>query len=418
MPIWRPSTSHHDKTPLPIRVTRAQGSYLYTADGRAIWDGTCAWWVTVHGHCHPHIAAAIAHQAHTLDQVLFADFTHPLAEHLIQRLSTLTGLPWGFFSDDGSTAVEVALKIAIQYFRNRGERRTRLLALEGAYHGDTFGAMSVSARGLFTLPFEDWLFEVEWLPFPSPENEAALRQSLEKLQERRDIIAFIGEPLLQGTAGMRTYAPSYWDLIATTVRQTGGLVIADEVFTGFGRTGTLFATQQCQQKPDILCLSKGITGGFMPLGVTLVSEQVFHGFYTSDPLKAFYHGHSYTGNPLACAAAIANLELWEESHTWTQLQTLCDTQKQLAEKWREMFPDLPVRTLGLVLAVELPGAERGYLAPHRHTFKAYALERNIFLRPLGAVVYILPALSSQPHELERAFYLIQDYLETVGVSSA
>ncbi|RMF49866.1 MAG: adenosylmethionine--8-amino-7-oxononanoate transaminase, partial [Bacteroidetes bacterium] len=401
MPIWRPDEPHYPGMGYPPTIVRAQGAYLYTAEGQAIWDGTCAWWVTVHGHCHPTIAEAIAQAAYTLDQVLFADFSHPAAETLTQKLTARTGLPYAFFSDDGSTAVEIALKIAIQYFRNRGERhRTTFLALEGAYHGDTFGAMSVSARGLFTAPYEEWLFRVEWLPFPwEPER---FYEAVQRLEGREDIVAFIGEPLLQGAAGMRGYPPIYWDAVAATVRKTGALIIADEVFTGFGRTGQLFATDACQEKPDILCLSKGLTGGFLPMGLTLVSQAVFEAFYTPDPYKAFYHGHSYTGNPIACAAAVANLQLWEAPETWQRLHTLNATQAALAKEWNARHPEAPARATGLVLAIDLPTPKKGYLAPHRTLLKAYALERGIFLRPLGNVAYFLPALSSTPDELYRA----------------
>ncbi|MCS6790853.1 MAG: adenosylmethionine--8-amino-7-oxononanoate transaminase [Bacteroidia bacterium] len=416
MPVWRPYTSHWEGMPPTLPIVRATGSYLYTADGRAIWDGTCAWWVTVHGHCHPFIAQAIAEQAHTLDQVLFADFTHSPAEALVEKLSHHTGLSWGFFSDDGSTAVEVALKIALQYFHNRGEPRRKFLALEGAYHGDTFGAMSVSARSAFTSPFQELLFEVEWLPFPSHENEGKLWESLESLQGRTDIAGFIGEPIVQGVAGMRMYEASYWDAIARAVRRIGGLIIADEVFTGFGRTGTLFATDACNEKPDILCLSKGLTGGFLPLGLTLVRQEVFEAFYSSEPAHALYHGHSYTANPLACAAALANLSLWERPETWEKYHLLVEMQRTLAAQWQTLYPETPVRQKGLIWAVELPSPEKGYFAPHRHLFKKYALERNIFLRPLGTVIYILPALSSTPDELIKAVGVVESYLKEVAAA--
>jgi len=415
MPIWRPDEPHYAGQPYPPRITRAQGSYLYTADGQAIWDGTCAWWVTVHGHCHPAIAQAIAQAAYTLDQVLFADFTHPAAEILTQKLTARTGLPYAFFSDDGSTAVEIALKIAIQYFRNQGQNRTTLVALEGAYHGDTFGAMSVSARSLFTEPFEEWLFRVEWLPFPS--DEERFWAAVHALENRDDVVAFIGEPLLQGAAGMRGYDPAYWDAVARAARAGGALVIADEVFTGFGRTGHLFATDACQEKPDLLCLSKGLTGGFLPLGLTLVSQAVFEAFYTPDPYKAFYHGHSYTGNPLACAAAVANLELWEAPETWHRLHTLTATQAALAKQWNTHHPEAPARATGLVLAIDLPAPKKGYLAPHRTLLKAYALQRGVFLRPLGNIAYFLPALSSTPDELYRAAEVIESYLVEAAASA-
>ncbi|MCX7652774.1 MAG: adenosylmethionine--8-amino-7-oxononanoate transaminase [Bacteroidia bacterium] len=411
MPIWRPYTSHYDGAPIPPMIVRAQGSYLYAQDGRTFWDGVSAWWVTVHGHCHPYIAEAIARQAHTIEQVLFADFTHPAAEWVADELGRLTGLPWAFFSDDGSTAVEVALKVAIQYFRNRGETRRSILALEGAYHGDTFGAMSVSARSPFTAAFDEYLFSVEWLPFPSPENHEHLETTLRSLSQRKDIAAFIGEPLLQGTAGMRTFSAHYWDAIVRVVRSTGAIIIADEVFTGFGRTGTLFATQQCEEKPDILCLSKGLTGGFLPMGLTMVSEKIFSAFHSPQKEKALYHGHSYTGNALSAAAAAANLELWQRAETLEKLRILTKKQEELANQWKGLHPSIPARHLGLVLAIELPSGEKGYFAPHRTALKAFGMERGVYLRPLGNVAYTLPALSSEPTELERALEVIEEYVK-------
>jgi adenosylmethionine-8-amino-7-oxononanoate aminotransferase len=414
MPIWRPYTSYGEEESPPLRVVRAQGAYLYTDDGRSLWDGTCAWWVTVHGHAHPYIAQAIAQQAATLDHVLFGDILHPAAEKLSEKLAEKTGLPYAFFSDNGSTATEVAIKIAIQYFFNQGRPRSTLLALEGGYHGDTFGAMAASARGLFTAPFEKFLFQVKYLPFPSPENEARFQRALEEVAQDSDIIGFIGEPILQGVAGMRSYAPSAWDAIARAVRQAGGLVIADEVFTAFGRTGTFLATDQCQEKPDLLCLSKGLTGGFLPLGITMVASHVFEAFQDKNPLHTFYHGHSYTGNPITCAAALANLELWEKPETLQKLHTLIQVQADIARTLQQTLPPHTVRHTGLVLAIDLPGPA-GYLAEHRHHLKTYAIERGVYLRPLGSVAYILPTLASRPEELIYAAEVVLSYIQHSSV---
>jgi adenosylmethionine-8-amino-7-oxononanoate aminotransferase len=414
MPIWRPYTSYDKEASPPLRVVRAQGAYLYTDDGRSLWDGTCAWWVTVHGHAHPYIAQAIAQQAATLDHVLFGDILHPAAEKLAEKLTEKTGLPYAFFSDNGSTATEVAIKIAIQYFFNQGCPRSTLLALEGGYHGDTFGAMAASARGLFTAPFEKFLFQVKYLPFPSPENEARFQRALEEVAQDSDIIGFIGEPILQGVAGMRSYAPSAWDAIARAVRQAGGLVIADEVFTAFGRTGTFLATDQCQEKPDLLCLSKGLTGGFLPLGITMVASHVFEAFQDKNPLHTFYHGHSYTGNPITCAAALANLELWEKPETLQKLHTLIQVQADLSRTLQQTLPPHTVRQTGLVLAIDLPGPA-GYLAEHRRHLKTYVIERGIYLRPLGSVAYILPTLASRPEELIYATEVVLSYIQHSSV---
>jgi len=413
MPIWRPYTPHHEGAPQPLRIVRAQGAHLYTDDGRSLWDGTCAWWVTVHGHAHPYIAGAIASQAANLDHVLFGDLIHPPAETLATKLFEKTGLPYAFFSDNGSTAVEVAIKMALQYFYNQGQPRYKILALEGAYHGDTFGAMAASSRDIFTAPFDKLLFEVTYLPFPADENDTAFLAKLHEIETDTTIAAFIGEPLLQGVAGMRIYSATAWDATARAVRKAGGLLIADEVFTGFGRTGTFLATDQCTEKPDLLCLSKGLTGGFLPLGLTLASDKVFTAFQGQDPRYTFYHGHSYTGNPIACAAAVANLELWERPETDTQLRRLIQTQSRLAQTLKAHEPSLNIRQLGLVLAVDLPG-EKGYLAEHRHQLKAFAIAQGVYLRPLGSVAYVLPALCSRPEELERAVEVLGAYLATLS----
>ena len=418
MPIWRPYTPYHEETAPPLRIIRAQGAYLYTDDGRSLWDGTCAWWVTVHGHAHPYIAEAIAQQAATLDHVLFGDLVHPVAEILSEKLAEKTNLPYAFFSDNGSTATEVAIKIAIQYFFNQGRPRYTLLALEGGYHGDTFGAMAASARSLFTRPFEKFLFRVQYIPFPTPENQDRFQKALEEIETNTDIIAFIGEPLLQGVAGMRAYSPQAWDAIACAVRKAGGLIIADEVFTAFGRTGTFLATDQCQQKPDLLCLSKGLTGGFLPLGITMVAEAVFEAFKGREPLRTFYHGHSYTGNPISCAAAVANLELWDKPETPHKLSQLVETQHELAQVLQQKLTPHSVRQTGLVLAIDLPGPS-GYTAEHRHRLKAYAIERGVYLRPLGSVAYILPTLASTPKEVAYAAEIIRTYVhDALTVRSA
>ncbi len=409
MPIWRPYTPYHEGMTPPLRIVRAQGAYLYTDDGRSLWDGTCAWWVTVYGHSHPYIAEAIARQAATLDHVLFGDLIHPTAEALAEKLTEKTDLPYAFFSDNGSTATEVAIKIAIQYFFNIGKPRFTLLALEGAYHGDTFGAMAASARDLFTTPFEKFLFQVQYLPFPAPENEERFQKALQEIENNTDIIGFIGEPLLQGVGGMRAYPSQAWDAIARAVRKAGGLIIADEIFTAFGRTGTFLATDQCREKPDLICLSKGLTGGFLPLGITMVAEHVFEAFKGKEPLRTFYHGHSYTGNPISCAAAVASLELWDRSETQHKLSELIQTQVRLARTLQQNLPPHTVRQTGLVLAIDLPGSP-GYLAEHRHRLKAYAMERGVYLRPLGSVAYILPTLVSYPDEIAYAAEIIRSYI--------
>ena len=275
--LWHPTTQVATASP-PEQVVRGEGAELITADGRRLIDAIGSWWVTLHGHGEPSIAAAIADQARRLEQVIFADFSHPPAEQLANRLSRLSGLERLFFSDNGSTAVEVALKVAWQWWRNRGSERRQLVAFAGAYHGDTFGAMAVGERSLFTDAFEPLLFDVARVPWPAThwhdagveEKEGEALAVLERLLET-PTAAVILEPLLQGASGMRMVRESFLQEVERRVRQAGALLIADEVLTGFGRTGELFASRRAGIQPDLMALSKGLTGGFLPMGVTLAS---------------------------------------------------------------------------------------------------------------------------------------------------
>jgi adenosylmethionine---8-amino-7-oxononanoate aminotransferase len=303
--VWHPYTQHAIMGD-PIEVVRAEGAYLHTRDGRKIFDGVSSWWVTTHGHSEPSIAAAIAHQAATLDQVIFTTFTHEPAACLADELLALVpgNLSRVFFSDDGSTAVEAGIKMALQYHVNRGKPRQLIVALNNAYHGDTFGAMSVSGQSLFTAPFESHLFDVARLPDPTEGDTLA---AFESLLDRKggSIAALIVEPLLMGSGGMRMYSPEILRELFVRARAHGVLCIADEVLTGFGRTGPLFACEHANVSPDILCLSKGITGGFLPLGATIATEDVFSSFLSDNRRRTLFHGHSYTANPISCAAARA-----------------------------------------------------------------------------------------------------------------
>ncbi|HYD63933.1 adenosylmethionine--8-amino-7-oxononanoate transaminase, partial [Azospirillum sp.] len=329
--LWHPFTQAAT-APEPIPVVRAEGVSLFTADGREILDLISSWWVNLHGHAHPAIVEAIARQAATLEQVIFADFTHAPAATLAARLAGILpeGLTRVFFSDDGSTAVEVAMKMARQFWRNRGDgRRRRYLAFDGAYHGDTFGAMSVGKSSGFYEPFHDLLFEVSHLDYPATwdgdaEVEAKEAAALAKLDawladHGDDVAAFIAEPLVQGAAGMRMVRPAFLRAVVERVRAAGALVIFDEVMTGFGRTGALFASLRAGIAPDLICLSKGLTGGFLPLSATVTTEAIYEGFLDGSFDRAFAHGHSFTANPLGCAAALASMDLLLAPETLARL---------------------------------------------------------------------------------------------------
>jgi adenosylmethionine-8-amino-7-oxononanoate aminotransferase len=408
--VWHPYTQH-GTAPEPIPIVRAEGSYLYDASGRKILDAISSWWVTLHGHAHPAIAEAVAEQARTLEQVIFAGFTHEPAARLAAGLSErLPGsLPRIFFSDNGSTAVEVAIKMALQYWRNRGERRPLVAALGSAYHGDTFGAMSVSGEGLFTEPFGEHLFEVARLPDPVDGSETLA--ALDALLERRggELAAVIVEPLLMGAGGMLMWSADVLRAIRERTRDAGVLLIADEVLTGFGRTGPLFACGGAGVEPDLICLSKGLTGGFLPMGVTAASEEIFEAFVSPDRRRTLFHGHSYTANPLACAVGLASLKLLDEESERRRAAIEGAHREHLARL--ASHPRVRnARVLGTVAAFDLV-AEAGYLSPIGQELAAYALERGVLLRPLGHVAYLLPPYCTTADELAGVYGLVESFLE-------
>jgi adenosylmethionine---8-amino-7-oxononanoate aminotransferase len=408
--VWHPYTQH-GLNQAPIPIASAEGAYLHAEDGRRIFDAVSSWWVTLHGHANPHIAAAIAEQASRLEQVIFAGFTHEPAARLAEQLVAIapTGLQRVFYSDDGSTAVEVAVKMALQYHRNRGEDRPLVAALENAYHGDTFGAMSVSARGLFTEPFVPLLFEVARLPDPVEHDVAA---ALERLIDTRgsELAAVIVEPLLLGAGGMRMWSADQLHRLRELTAAHGIPLIADEVLTGFGRTGPLFACEHAGVSPDIMCLSKGLTGGALPLGATLVREEIFETFKSADRAKTLFHGHSYTANPIACAAALASMSLLDEACT-EHRRRIERSHWRAAQRLASVRGVENVRVLGTVLALELTSPSGGYLDAVGPAVHRFALDRGVLLRPLGNTIYVLPPYCSSDHALAEAYDVIAEFAD-------
>jgi adenosylmethionine-8-amino-7-oxononanoate aminotransferase len=412
--LWHPTTQVATAEP-PLRAVRGEGAELVLDSGERLIDAISSWWVTLHGHGEPSIAAAIARQALSLEQVIFANFRHPAAEELADRLAALSGLSRLFFSDNGSTAVEVALKIAWQWWRNRGSERRRLIAFEGAYHGDTFGAMALGARSIFSAPFESLLFEVARAPWPATwwdddtveEREAAALQQLERLLET-PTAAVILEPLVQGAGGMAMVRPQFLRDVERRVRQAGALLIADEVLMGFGRSGSLFACGHCGIQPDLMALSKGLTGGFLPMAVTLTTETLYEGFVGPDPSLTLFHGHSFTANPLGCAAALASLDLLEASpERYTQMEARHRPHlERLAPHPSVRRPRLSGCIAAFDLAVEHPG----YLNPAGRALQKRLRQRGVFLRPLGDVVYLLPPLCLDDAQLEHCWRAIEQAL--------
>lgn len=414
--IWHPFTPLRADSS-PLLISHGKGVYLITPDGRKILDAVSSWWVNLHGHANEYLAKAIAAQAATLEHVIFAGFTHEPAVKLASNLMRI--LPANqkkiFFSDNGSTAVEVGLKMAMQYWSNNGIRKKRIVALDGAYHGDTFGAMSVGERGLFTEPFSQHLFQVDFLDFPNDSNEHHLLKQFARLLDSNDVAAFIFEPLVQGAGGMRIYPASVLDKLIQTAQQSGVICIADEVFTGFGRTGKTFASDYLAHKPDIMAISKGITGGTLPLGVTSCSEGILSAFDTNEFNKTFFHGHSYTANPIACAAANASFELLMSEDCSGQIAMIAASHAAFTRRVRQRSNVKDARSLGTILAVEIKSeGESSYANDLRKRIYPFFLERNILLRPLGNTIYVLPPYVITGEELEQVYAAIEEFLDVEG----
>lgn len=427
MQIWHPYT-HPVLDPAPLMIERAEGCYLYARNGRRVLDAISSWWVTLHGHGNPRIAAAIADQAARLEQVIYAGFTHPKAEELAERLGPLLpgDLDVLFFSDDGSTAVEVALKMALQYWLIQGQpQRRRFVGLDHAYHGDTVGAMSVSADADFTAAFQGVLFAVErahaayCLHCPVGKQRATCSiecaESLENILARHsnEIAAVIVEPLLQGAGGMIMHPPEFLQRVRELTARYGVLLIADEVLTGFGRCGKMFACEIAGVEPDIMCLSKGLTGGFLPMGATACTHRVFDAFRTPEWRQTFFHGHSYTGNPVSCAAALANLEIFRTEPVFDRIAAIERTHREEIQRFRSHPAVAEARALGTVAAIELKAEDAGYLSRLRPALYDYFLQRDVLLRPLGNVVYILPPYAITPSELRHVYDVIGEALDVV-----
>lgn len=408
--VWHPF-DWADEAELPL-IERAQGPWLYGSDGRKYLDAISSWWVNLHGHAHPAISQAIAQQAQQLEHVIFSGFTHRPAIELAKLLIDASGFEGGkvFYSDNGSTAIEVALKMAMQWAYINNSKRNRVIALEGAYHGDTFGAMSVGGRGTFSVPFEPYLFDVEFIPFPSDDNAETCLAAMRKLSDDRTL-CFIYEPLVQGSAGMRMYSPQVLDELMHMAHRCGALCVADEVMTGFGRTGPLMASSQASLRPDLLCLSKGITGGFMPLGATLCSGEVHHFFEqgTGRLDRMFLHGHSYTANPLACAAALASFKITTSESCMADRERINISHLNFITTYRNVLPEgTKTRVCGTILAIEYPSTG-GYADSLRHRLYAHHMANGILLRPLGNVIYVLPPYCISNEELAMIYRSILDF---------
>ncbi|MGX5829279.1 adenosylmethionine--8-amino-7-oxononanoate transaminase [Mesorhizobium sp. 43Arga] len=415
--VWHPFTQHAVEPAMPS-IARTGGAYLETADGRLILDAISSWWVVTHGHRHPKIMAAIRNATESLDQVIFAGLSHEPAEQLASALVNMApaGLDWVFFSDSGSTSVEVALKMALGFHRNNGAPRSRIVVMEHSYHGDTIGTMSVGARGVFNAPYEPLLFAVDSIPFPAAGHEQETLDAFERLARDCKVAALIVEPLVLGAGGMRMYPAWVLTELKRIAERSETLFIADEVMTGWGRTGTTFACEHAAITPDILCTSKGLTGGSLPLAATLATDAIFRAHYSRDRSKTFFHSSSFTANPIACAAALANIAIWKEDPVAERVATLSGMQTDKIAPFNGDPRFENVRTTGTIAALDLNVRNVGYLADVGPKLRGFFLARGLLVRPLGNVIYVLPPYCVTAGQLDQLYAAVDEAAELASDS--
>jgi adenosylmethionine-8-amino-7-oxononanoate aminotransferase len=389
--LWHPYTQHKTAAP-PVAIVRGEGALLWDENGKEYIDAIASWWVNPYGHSNKYIADAIYRQLTSLEHVLFGGFTHEPAILLAEKLMEI--LPNSqqklFFSDNGSTAVEIAIKAALQFFYNKGEKRTRIIAFEDAFHGDTFAAMAASGISFFTQAFKGALIEVQRIPVPIAGQEQESLDALRRLASSGEYAAFIFEPLVLGAAGMVMYAPGPLDELMKICREYNVFTIADEVMTGFGKTGKIFACDYLTQQPDMMCLSKALTGGTIPMAITSFTQQVFDGFYSDDVNKALFHGHTFTANPTGCAAALASLDLLLSGDMQDNI-TRINRQHELFRQRVEQHPRVKAaRVTGVIFALEIDRESEAYYGDFRNRLYKFFIDNGVIMRPVGNIIYILP----------------------------
>lgn len=413
--VWHPYT-HQKNRPTSIPIIKGKGTVLVDDAGNEYIDAISSWWVNIHGHGNKYIAKKLFEQAKKLEQVIFAGFTHEPAVALAEQLLKI--LPGNFtkifYSDNGSTATEVAIKMALQYQLNSGnEKRNKVMAFKHSYHGDTFGAMSVSERGTFTLAFHDKLFEVIFIDTPDEKNIAELEGTIKNHHD--EIACFIYEPLLQAAGGMMMHEPQHLDPLLSVIKDQNIICIADEVLTGFYRTGKFFAGGYLQTKADIICLSKALTGGTMALGVTGCTQKIYDAFVSDDKTKTFFHGHSFTANPLACTAALASLELLQNKKCTDRIEGIVQSHQRFLRKLKPFVKKnliINLRQTGTICAFDINTGQYDYLHNIGVTFTKHCLKHGVYLRSLGNTIYLMPPYCITGKELKKVYAVVENFLQT------
>lgn len=409
---WHPYTQH--KTAAPhIAITKGEGASLWDENGKEYIDAIASWWVNPYGHSNTVIADAIYKQLTTLEHVLFGGFTHEPAVLVAEKLMQLlpTNQQKLFYSDNGSTAVEIAIKVALQYFYNKGEKRTKIIAFENAFHGDTFAAMAASGISFFTEAFKGSLLEVVRIPVPTKGNEKASLEALEALLKTNDFAAFIFEPLVQGAAGMVMYEAAALDQLMALCKKHNVFTIADEVMTGFGKTGKNFACEYLTEQPDMMCLSKALTGGTIPMAITTFTQELFDGFYDDDVNKALFHGHTFTANPTGCAAALASMELLTTDGMQHNIRRIHESHLRFEQRIKNHPRVTTTRVLGVIFALEIKtDSTESYYGSFRNKLYNYFIAKGVILRPVGNIVYVLPPYVITDAQLEKIYQTLEEAL--------
>ena len=413
--IWHPYTQHKTAA-LPIAITKGEGALLWDENQKEYIDAIASWWVNPYGHSNKFIADAIYKQLTTLEHVLFGGFTHEPAIVLAEKLLAI--LPSNqkkvFFSDNGSTSVEVAIKVALQYYFNKAEKRTTIIAFENAFHGDTFAAMAASGISFYTQAFQGMFIDVVRIPVPVKGQEQNSFDALHEAIKDNNCAGFIFEPLVQGAAGMVMYEPEALDQLLQICQENNVLTIADEVMTGFGKTGKTFACNYLTQKPDMMCLSKALTGGTIPMAITTFTSALFDAFYDDDINKALFHGHTFTANPTGCAAALASLELLQSDVMQTNLVRINKRHVEFKKRVENHPMVTTARVLGVIFALEIKTeSSASYYGTLRNKLYDFFIANGVILRPVGNIVYILPPYVITDTQLQKVYEAVEKALEIV-----